>query len=146
MSQLRSLTLHIYQEPGDSLFALFCHTFEEATNCTRALHSSSALEQLEIHVYISDSSNNPPDRAACNDSVSLARLLLEDRILSRCETLECVLLESGDRSARLTIILHPPSLWTPREVVPRTLKEDAFPKLHKKGLLDVGFVGGVSES
>ena len=146
MPQLRSLVLHVDQGPRDSLFALFCRTFEVAINGVEVLHSgNSPLEQLEIHIHMSDPSDSPPDRIPRDDPVSLASLLLEDPILSRCKALEHALLRLDDRSPHLTIMIHLPSLWTPLKAVLRTMEQGVFPGLSRKGLLNAGCARGASE-
>ena len=117
-----------------------------AINGAEVLHSgNSPLERLEIHIHMNDSSDSPPDRIPRDDPISLASLLLEDPILSRCEALEHGLLRLDDRSPHLTIMIHLPSLWTPLKAVLRTMEQDVFPGLSRKGLLDIEYVGGVSK-
>ncbi|PIL22878.1 hypothetical protein GSI_15574 [Ganoderma sinense ZZ0214-1] len=143
MSELRSLTLHVEQGPKDSVSTLILETFEEAASCVRALRRGSALESLEIHIHMSDALKNPGNGTSSSDPVSLALVLSENRIQTHCEALEASLL--ADWSTHLTVRVHIPSSWAPREVILRTLRESSFPKLEKKGLLDVGYSGGMFE-
>ncbi|KAM5538660.1 hypothetical protein V8D89_007689 [Ganoderma adspersum] len=138
MTRLRSLTLHADQHPEDGVSAFLAKTFGEASNWVQALGRGSTLERLEIHIDMRDTFKNPQDRAFCNNLVELALSLLE--VQDRCQTLQRVLL--AGREMHLAIIIHIPSFWAPREVVLRTLREDSFPELQKKGVLDVEFSGG----
>lgn len=141
MSQLRSLTLHADLRPEDGVSALLSETFGEASNWVRAFSGGSTLQQLEIHIHLSDTFKNSQDRASCSDLVQLALSLLE--VQGHCQALEQVLLAGWE--TRLALMVHIPSSWAPREVVLGTLRENSFPALKKKGLLDVTFSGGTVE-
>ena len=141
MTQLRSVTLHVDQRPGDGVSALLSETLGEAANWVQALGRGSTLERLEIHIHMSDTSRNSQDRASCTDLVQLALSLLE--VQDRCQALERSLLAGLE--TRLAVIVHIPSFWAPRKVVLGALRENSFPALKKNGLLDVTFSGGTVE-
>ena len=46
MPQLRSLTLHVDQEPEERVSTFFLETFEQATKCVQAVHGGSKLGAL----------------------------------------------------------------------------------------------------
>ena len=135
------MTLHVDQRPEDGVSALLSETFGEASNWVQALGRGNTLERLEIHIHMRDTFKNSQDRASCNDLVQLALSLLE--VQGRCQALEQVLLAGWE--TRLAVIVHIPSFWAPRKVVLGTLRENSFPALKKKGLLDVTFSGGTVE-
>ncbi len=140
MSQLRSLTLHVEQQPDDGIDTLYLETFKDALRCMQALRYGTSLERLEICLYVCNPSRNSRDRTPCNDPISLALFLSENRMRSCSQALEQVLL--AGHAIHLTIMTHLPSFWTHREIVLRTLREDNFPNLDTKGLLNVGYSGG----
>ena len=141
MSQLCSLTLHLEQHPDNEIDTLYLEASRDVLCCMQALRYGTTIKRLEIHLYLRNPSKNSWDGGTpCNDPVSLALFLSGNHMRNCCQELEQALL--ADRAVHLTIITHLPSFWTHREVVLRSLREDAFPNLHSKDLLTVGYSGG----
>ncbi|TBU23211.1 hypothetical protein BD311DRAFT_810932 [Dichomitus squalens] len=83
MHQLRSLTLHVEQELNDGWIDVFKSSFTDAQSCMQALGCGGSLEDLKIHLHLSNTSKLSLDEPGYDNrpallAVALAGLRIRD--------------------------------------------------------------------